>query len=177
MAEDGGGGETSAVTLADAPDPRVLAEGLAPTPFTADEIRAGCPEGRTIRLLVESSCATPYVRVNRFLACDEEGATIESWRPIDDCGTGGRVEHTRTSWLELQRHAAFPADATTIEPGTVELCFGTFDCLVYTLTSGPRFWFANALPGMPVKYEMPDGDGWVDVTTVISDERPARTAT
>jgi hypothetical protein len=175
MAGDGGEGETSPVTTADAPDPRVLAKGLAPTPFTAGEIRAGCPEGRTIRLLVESSSAAPYVRVNRFVACDEDGATIESWRPVDDCGTGGRVERDRTTWLDLQRHAAFPADATTIEPGTVELCFGTFDCLVYTLESGPRFWFATALPGMPVKYEIPDGAGWVDVTTVITDERPGNT--
>lgn len=168
-------GHTARVTSADARDPRVLAEGLAPTPFTADQIRAGCPTGRTIRMVVEPSHAAPYVRISRFVECDEGGATIESCRPADETGTAREVVSTRSTWLDLQRHAAFPATATAIERGRVELCFGTFDCAIYTLDSGPRFWFADDLPGMPVKYEIPDGDGWVDVTTVISDERPPTT--
>jgi hypothetical protein len=36
-------------------DPHVLGPDLTPTPFTADETRHGCPEGRLIRLRVEST--------------------------------------------------------------------------------------------------------------------------
>lgn len=40
-------------------DPRVVQPGHAQTPFTADEIREGCPTGRTIGLLVEPPDADP----------------------------------------------------------------------------------------------------------------------
>ena len=56
-------------------DPHVLAPGRAPTPFTADEVRGGCPAGRTIRLRVDVVGETSFHRVSRFVECDEAGAT------------------------------------------------------------------------------------------------------
>lgn len=149
-------------------DPRVLGPGLAPTPFTAEEIRAGCPVGRTIDLLVESAGAAPYVRYNRFVACDETGATIERGRRSGDA----EVESTRarSSWAELQAHAAFPATATTIEPETIAIPLGTVDCLRYTVRDGDDmtvFWFAPAFPGMPVRVSSPADDS---TTTMIASE-------
>ena len=64
----------------DVDDPYVLGPGLLPTPFTADEIRAGCPDGRTIRLLVEPARGESFVRVDRFTLGDDRGAPIEHWR-------------------------------------------------------------------------------------------------
>jgi len=61
-------------------DPHVLAPGQAPTPFSADEIRGGCPAGRTIRLRVVMVGETPFLRVSRFVECDETGATLEGSR-------------------------------------------------------------------------------------------------
>lgn len=134
----------------------MLGPGLAPTPFTAAEIRAGCPAGRTIDLLVESPDAAPYVRYNRFISCDETGATIERGRRSGDA----EIESTRgwASWAELQAHAAFPAAATTIVPETIAIPVGTVDCLRYTVRDGGSttvFWFAPAFPGMPVRVDRP----------------------
>ena len=54
-------------------DPHVLAPGTAPTPFTAD--------------------GSSWQRVNRFVAPDDEGATLQRWRigPDGRRGEGGRA--------------------------------------------------------------------------------------
>jgi hypothetical protein len=151
-------------------DPHELGEGLLPTPFTADEIRQGCPVGRTIRLRVEPATGTPYERVSRFVDCDADGATIESWVVGDD-GEQIGLAADRSSWLDLQRHAAFPVAGTTVTDESIELGFGRFACRVYSRDGGARFVFATALPGMPVRYEIPDGEGGVAVTEMVADER------
>ena len=97
-------------------DPHLLAPGRAPTPFTADEIRRGCPQGRTIRLLVEEEGEQPFFRTNRFVQCDDEGATIEYTRSTIGGEPFGAVVADRTTWLELQAHASFPAHQTEISP-------------------------------------------------------------
>ena len=63
-----------------AADPHVLAPGTLPTPFTADEIREGSPVGKSVRLLIEVDGQEPIVRVNRWVACDAEGAIVEKKR-------------------------------------------------------------------------------------------------
>jgi len=155
-------------------DPHMLGEGLAPTPFTADEIRSGCPEGRTIRIRVTPSAGHSYMRVNRFEHCNDEGAVLARWRVGEDGTPDGPIELARASWLDLQRHAAFPADATRIDAASIVLPFGEFDCLVYRVVRDRResvFSFAQALPGMPVRVERIGPDG-VDVELVVADERP-----
>jgi hypothetical protein len=118
------------------PDPHQLQPGHAPTPFVADEIRAGCPVGRTIRLLVDGE-GESYVCVQRFAACDESGATIESWREGDDGRVAGQKASRRSTWLELQGHASFPAANTQIAPDELELPIGRLRCLRYTVRAGP----------------------------------------
>ncbi|WP_434315423.1 hypothetical protein [Leifsonia sp. P73] len=121
------------------PDPHVLAPGLAPTPFTATEIRAGCPEGRV------SVVRHPDGLVAiRFAEGDEEGAWIED-TPLDEEGRpAGEVERERSTWLELQEHAAFPVEHTTID--RVEL-LGPLQqrrCLRYTVRRGTRPWCSGS---------------------------------
>jgi hypothetical protein len=156
-------------------DPHVLAPGTAPTPFTAEEIRAGCPEGRTITLLVEPADGSPWRRVNRFVDTDPEGATLQRWRLGPDGEPEGAVEGGRTTWLQLQAHASFPADAVTIERDTVELPIGVVEAVRYTVTDDEgveTFWFAKAFPGMPVRYESLGAGGGVDRTTMIGNDHP-----
>lgn len=151
-------------------DPHLLGDGLLPTPFSAAEIRAGCPAGRTIRLLVEPVSGAPYERMNLFVDCDAEGATIESWvvgvdgEPVDRSAD-------RSTWLDLQRHASFPAATTRRTEETVDLPLGRLECLVYTRDSGARFVFAKGHAGMPARYELPDGAGGVEVTTMVADDQ------
>jgi hypothetical protein len=156
-------------------DPHVLAPGRAPSPFTADEIRRGCPPGRTIRLLVATASGDAWERVNRFTDCDDEGAVIESWRVGSDGRPAGPVERRRSTWLELQGHASFPSEVTSIEPETIELPVGAVECLRYTVDSGPgavTFWFSVAHPGMPVRWVAPGEDGGLDTTTMVASEMP-----
>jgi hypothetical protein len=145
-------------------DAKVLGPGLAPTPFTAEEIRAGCPEGRTIELLVVSA-GESYRRVNRFVACDETGATIERGR------VGGPVESARVTWAQLQAHAAFPAAVTVVEPERIDIPLGVLDCLRYTVRDGDDvtvFWFAPAFPGMPVRIRVEVQSQVVSTTTMVA---------
>jgi hypothetical protein len=143
-------------------DPHILKIGHAPTPFTADEIREGCPAGRTIGLLIEPGDGDPYLRLNRFVAVDEEGAdvTVESMamdgEPLDD-----PVE-MRSKWIEFQEHASFPEAQTAIDSEVLETRMGALTCKRYTVTDGPTsdvYWFAVDKPGMPVKVETLAQDG------------------
>ena len=147
----------------------MLHPGHAPTPFTAAEIRGGCPAGRRMRLRVEADGADPYERTIRFVEADEDGAVQEfQRRTADDAPEGDPVIH-RSTWLELQEHASYPAALVTIEPAELVLPFGGFDCQLYTVRTDDgldRFWFARDLPGMPARYESLR-DGRVMASTVM----------
>jgi hypothetical protein len=135
-------------------DPHVLQPGHAPTPFTAAGIRQGCTRGRTVRLLVEPVGGEPFVRVIRFVECDEDGATQETLRLSVDGEAPGRPTPHRTSWVALQAHASYPDEQTDVAAETVQTPLGPLECLRYTVARGSSvdtFWFARTLPGMPVR--------------------------
>lgn len=145
-------------------DAHVLAPGLAPTPFTADEIRAGCPAGRV------SIVRTPDgLRSTRFASNDEEGAWIED-TALDEHGEAvGPVERERSTWLELQEHAASPVESTTIDRAVLSGPLGTLPCLRYTVQRDEAvlaFWFAVDLPGMPIRVERTE-DGTTRTTLEV----------
>lgn len=153
-------------------DARVLGPGLAPTPFTPEEIRAGCPDGRRILLRVESGDEAPAFHVNRFRDGDADGVTLEAW-PVD--ASGDALEpptRTRVTWHQLQAHASFPVASTTVTEVTLETDLGSCECLRYDVSRDARtdtFWFATGRPGMPIRYATLDGDGAMRVVTMIDD--------
>lgn len=154
----------------DAGDPHVLAPGRAPTPFTAAEIRERCAAGKTIRVLVEIDGAAPYQRVTTYVDCDDAGATIERSQLALDGTPLERPELDRVSWLDLQGHASFPADETTIEPERIETPLGELACLRYTVRddAGDQvFWFAKDYPGMPVRFLTRSGGRAVMTVSVV----------
>ena len=143
----------------------------APTPFTAEEIRAGCPEGRTTRLRVDVG-EQAFVRISRYVECDEAGAVIERTRVALDGSPLGQPEAERETWGELQAHASFPADRTTIEDERIETAIGVLDCLRYTVRDGTTeqvFWFAKDLPGAPIRF-LTRTDGQVVMTVSVVDD-------
>ena len=78
--------------------------------------------------------------------------------------SGERVagpRRTEMEWADLQAHASYPAEATTIEETSVETAAGTFEAWLYTVTSEnlvERAWFAKDLAGPPVlKIDERDG--------------------
>ena len=156
-----------------AADPHVMAPGHAPTPFTADEIRRACPVGRTVRLLIEPADGPPVHRLSRFVRCDERGATVEVSGVGADGEPDGPPDVDEVLWLDLQRHASFPADRTAIESETIETPLGAQECRRYTVTGGATkqvFWFAVDLPGMPIRYLTEEDGGVVQTVTVVAVE-------
>jgi len=137
-------------------DPHVLHPDHLPTPFTADEIRVGCPPGRTVRSLVVETGSEPYVQITRFVSGDAEGAEQESWTETPDGVRLTEPKRGRTAWLGFQGHASMPAATTDIAEEAIDIPAGRFDCLRYTRREGDTvntFWFARSAPGMPLKFE------------------------
>ena len=152
-------------------DPHLLAPGRAPTPFTADEIRDGCPAGRTIRLRVDVVGGPSFQRRNRFVECDELGASIERCQLSPDGSVLAEPEVDRVTWRDLQDHASFRADDTTIVAERIETEIGPLDCLRYTVREGTTeevFWFAKDLPGMPIRYVTREDGQVVTTVTVVA---------
>jgi hypothetical protein len=131
-----------------------------PTPFSAAQIREGCPAGRTIRIREEAPGQAPTFRRIRFLTTDEETAVQEFQATDEDGQPIGEATLRDSTWLDLQRHASQPAESTTVEEVALTLPFGEVDCWLYEarVPAGElRFWFAKGLPGMPVQVEE-----WID---------------
>jgi hypothetical protein len=154
-------------------DPHVLGPDLLPTPFTADEIREGCPSGRLTRTRVETADEAPYERFSRFVDCDDQGATMERG-PVAAGGGLGEAQSARMTWLDLQGHAAFPRAQATVASDAIDTPLGRLECLRYTVLGGEdtvSFWFDTSRPGMPVRV-VTERDGLaVETSTMIADER------
>ena len=156
-------------------DPHLLDPSHLPTPFSADEIRAGCPAGRTVRSIVVEGEAAPYIHIVRFVAADADGADQETWDETLDGEPLRGPSQRRSTWLQFQGHASMPAATTVREPESIVIPAGRFDCLRYRRTECDgvsTFWFAMAAPGQPLKFEERALDGTlVYSSTCISDTR------
>ena len=139
-------------------DPHLMEPGHAPTPFTAAEIRDGCPAGRQVITRITDDTGDISTTVTTFRDVDEIGAIFAT-------ASGSH----RVTWEDLQAHASFPAADTTISAETTETPLGVLECMVYTVSLPPelhRFWFARDLPGMPIRTEV-SVDGHVVSTTEV----------
>lgn len=153
-------------------DPRVLAEGKAPTPFTADQIRAASPAGRTSLFRISGGGQSLLLRF-RFGEGDAEAVRLETVNLSERRTPLAPPKVTRVSWRELQAHASYDENATTIEEATVEVPFGKFDCLLYTLKGAravQKFYFAKELPGPPVRMVV-EANGEVRQTMELLEHR------
>jgi hypothetical protein len=161
-----------------ASDPHQLRPDHLPTPFTADEIRAGCQPGRTLRTRVVRAGHDEVVHVTRFVSADAEGAEQESWEETPEGTRLSDPQRRRSTWLGFQEHASFPAATTEVAEEEIEIPAGRFACLRYTSRDGEgvsTFWFARTVPGMPLRFEERVHDVVVFSSTAI-ENIPAETA-
>jgi hypothetical protein len=162
----------------DAPAPAArageAATELAPTPYTADQIRGATRAGRTYRFLVEAAAQPRRQRTIRFVTVTDAGGEIES----AVAGEGGEVvdapKRAPFTWDELRKHAEFPRAATVISDETVTVPAGRFECALYTVTEGAgpdatvsRFYFAKSLPGAPVLFTTDKGGARVLTSSLV----------
>ena len=155
-----------------ASDAHQFRAGDLPTPFSADEIRAGCRPGRTVRSLIVEKGEPPRVGVTRFVTGDAEGADQEHWTESPDGERLTEPQRRRSTWLEFQGHASMPADTTEIAEEDIDIPAGHFACLRYTRRDEDTvstFWFARSAPGMPLKYEGREAGELVYSSVAIED--------
>jgi hypothetical protein len=149
---------------------------MAPTPYTADQIRDASRTGRTYVYRVEAEGEPVRIREMRFFTVDAAGAEIVT-TVFDEQGTEIHSEPpSRSSWEELRRHALFPRDAVEISDEEITVPAGTFACMLYTLTdraegSVTKFYFARELPGAPVLF-FTDANGHRVMTTTLVSHDP-----
>ncbi len=156
---------------------RTLREGHAPTPFTADQIRQGCPSGRTSTFFTESEAEGRGFLVIRFERADAEGVTT-TVEFLDEQRQRRRAPSMqRATWEQLQLHASFPLATTTVRDEVVEVPAGRFACLVYEDAQPSegadvttRYDFARSLPGMPIRVLKSSGGRVVSRQELVSDE-------
>ena len=137
-----------------------------PRPFTPGEIRDATPKGFSRRYRVSGPEGVEGYREWTVLEADKKGAKIENRELTPDLSPMGKPSVGRSKWTELQSHATFPANSTTIEDVEHETPSGKYPCLLYTVFGEDdgvgvlhRFWFARTLPGAPVEFEsLRDGE-------------------
>jgi hypothetical protein len=144
----------------------------APTPFTAAQIRAGCPTGswRTYRISVLGPQGWSVTqRDMRFVRSDDDGTDMRAVQRDSEGRELGEPLEVHTRWTELQSHGSFPRTDTWIEDVPVRLDCGSFDTWLYLVvtsengrTKEKRLWFARHLPGPPVVMEE-----WLDQELVL----------
>lgn len=153
------------------PDPEA---DKAPTPYTAAQIRDASKAGRTILFVMESPPKPSLRRRMRFLAVDDERATIAN-ETLDDTGKPlGAAETATSTWEELRKHASFPKASTTIVDAVAEVPAGSFPCKRYTVLEGTKkttACFANDLPGPPVELIVED-DGKLVISMELVKNEP-----
>jgi hypothetical protein len=121
------------------------ADDAAPYPFTASEIRAGCPLGRMIDYRIEKVGDSARSERWAFAPVGEDSVTITT-TPLDAQGNATGVPETQTSkWTELHEHAHFPRPATKVSEESLTVPAGTFAVLRYVITKEDdvkTVWFA-----------------------------------
>jgi len=98
---------------------------------------------------------------------DDLHAEFET-QPIDEHGAGlAPPATTRVPWTELQSHASYPEDQTTIELEALDITAGRLTCWKYAVDDGGIVsvaWFPVDSPGPPArKVDTVDG---VEVATM-----------
>ncbi len=154
---------------------RTMRDGAAPTPFTAAQIREACPPGRRSTYRIEIPGRPVILQTFHFREGDAEGCAIEMIRTNLEGTSIAEPSTSRSTWEELQSHASWPMEFTTIRVADVEVPAGTYPkALLYRIerTAGGKAtvtesYFAKELPGPPVKMvQLVDGETLMTMTLV-----------
>lgn len=150
---------------------------LAPTPFSAEQIRDATRVGRTYRFRQEEESEPSREYRIEFVAVDPEGCTIRRTNLGPDGQSTSPPQESRATWTELRDHAQFPRARTTITRETIEVPAGRFDAVKYTVQArmaghltAQRYWFATSMPGAPVRVTH-ERDGVVIMSMTLLEHR------
>jgi len=129
--------------------------GDLPTPFSAEQIMKALPQGSWIRLRNEVKGENTDILL-RFGNGNSKAVHLETAVSAEDGKPLGEPQHSKPEWKELQSHASFPADNSTIKSAMLKTFKGDLCCWLYEVKEGDtvtRYWFSPDLPGPPVLLE------------------------
>ncbi len=134
---------------------------MAATPFTADQIREGCPTGRSDTYRLETMGEEPILRHTTFTNSTAESAEFRTIVKTEDGVSIGEPQTTSATWEELRKHAEYPAKATKIIEEEIVTPAGSFASKHYIVAGTTEdgtaqethAWFAAELPGPPVLFQ------------------------
>lgn len=143
------------------PDPaNRLTPGHTPTPYSAEQIREACPDGRQDFYRIEVPGRPTIIRITTFVKGDGESVQFSTRQEDEDGAVLGKPSSSRARWEDLQAHASFPSEQTEISQDRCQVPAGAYDCWVYRVRRREkgrlretRFWFAKQLAGPPVLLE------------------------
>jgi hypothetical protein len=136
------------------------AQELLPTPFSPEQIRDATPPGLTVDLRSEAPGEPPGGTRFEFTEVGPERVVFRV-TALDAEGSPTAAPRIREStWAELTAHASFSAKLAVRRRVTFEGLGATHDGWLYTLRTAKdghqevhRFWFSDAHPGHPLRYE------------------------
>ncbi|WP_145062113.1 hypothetical protein [Engelhardtia mirabilis] len=131
--------------------------GIAPQPYTAEEIRASNPEGTFCEYRISQAGMAPIAQSIQWTECNSLGCAMVTTL-VNDGGGKPRSERTTARWDELRDHASFPAALTVRTEELIATPAGRFACWRYDVRRPgqdaqpviERYWFDARRAGSPV---------------------------
>ncbi len=148
---------------------------IAEVPFPAEEIQRATSPGRTYVIEMREGEAEPQREIWTFEESSDAGFLL-----VVRNTEGTELRRSEGPWTELESHAHFPAAHTTIERTQLESELGTQPCRLYIVRDPDnanlirRFWFADALPGAPIRMVV-EADGTTVMEMQIVEHRTGET--
>ena len=140
-------------------DEEVSEATIAAVPFSAAEIHAATPPGRTYVVEMREGDEEPRRETWTFEQSTDAGFLLVVRDP-----EGTELRRSEGPWSELESHAHFPAELTTIAAAALRSELGNLTCRIYTVRDPDdanvvrRFWFADDLPGAPIRMVVESGE-------------------
>jgi hypothetical protein len=153
-----------------------VAPKMAPTPYTAAQIRDGSPAGRHIVFKVEEPGKPEARRILDFVKTDATGADTHA-AIVDSAGHESDVENDHATWEELRAHAEFPVDVVTVTHQSLASPLGQLACTVYKVKGDAEhpdmtFYFADTMPGPPVMFYFEKNGQRLKTSTMVESRLP-----
>ena len=156
-----------------------LRDDLAPVPFPPGELADNLAVGSTIKYRMAPAGQPPFYVTTEFVTVDDAGTTMRDVHTELDGTPRGEPRTTEATWRELESHAHFPRESTTIADDVVDVPAGRFEAYRYEITAAvdgaqttTRLWFGKELPGPPVKM-VREVDGQVVLEMALVETRRA----
>lgn len=131
----------------------------APLPYTVEQMRAAFPVGHEVRYRIEVAGEPPATMIWVVTAADDTQVTM-SEQLVRDGGAAGPTGSQTSRWADLVRHAAFPADKTTLRDASVDVPAGHFETTEYVVRDGAAvstYHFDKRRAGPPVSMVIESG--------------------